>query len=72
MRKFIRIVCWFVVVTAIAWTIIAIANGKYADEGLFAGVFLASRDDMMAALFAQIAAAVAVLILMTTNRKHVT
>ena len=72
MRKTVRILCWFVVAIAIAWTIIAIANGRYADEGMFEGVFIASKDDIMAALYAQIAAAVAVLILMTTNGRRAT
>lgn len=64
MGKVVKVVCYIAVALSVLWTLIAVGNGKVgADNTLFEGVFLASKDDMMVALILSIAGLIALLIL---------
>lgn len=62
MAKTTRILCYLMIVTAVAWSLLAIGNGKV---GAFFGteIFIAAKRDMMVALVLNGVAAVGLLTL---------
>lgn len=66
MKKTILIIAYAAVVIAVAWSCVAIGNGKV---GKFFGVdvFIAAKDDMMLALVLNMVAAVGLVIIGATR-----
>ncbi len=67
MTKFIRFICYTVVLLSLVWSIAAIGNGKVGT--LFgADVYIASQTDMKIAFILNIAALVCLLVIGALSR----